>query len=263
MKTKLFFLVSLLIIVFMAAGCGDVIEFFFPFMQDSEEKEIEERERLMSSDADNDGLSYWQETQQYNTDPDDPDTDDDGMSDGDEVSAGRDPLIPDGDASETTTRGNAEEETEDREEPELPAGPVQPEENKYVSVECGFSFTLPEGWMIQSENFYETAGGSKAKQPMIIIVKSNDPQKTISINAPQAHCMQVDPYTTKNEPAGSQTMTVYTYLDATDNSEIGGCLTAEAPGKDINGNATTYRFVSQFKDQATYSAFKQIVGSFK
>jgi hypothetical protein len=44
-------------------------------------------------DSDNDGLRDWEESL-WGTDKDNPDTDGDGTSDGDEVARGRDPLIP-------------------------------------------------------------------------------------------------------------------------------------------------------------------------
>jgi len=45
-------------------------------------------------DIDNDGLGYDQEVNIYRTDPNNPDTDGDGYSDGDEVKNGYDPLKP-------------------------------------------------------------------------------------------------------------------------------------------------------------------------
>lgn len=49
-------------------------------------------------DSDGDGLADERETRQHRTDPRDPDTDDDGIRDGDEVELGYDPLNPDMDA---------------------------------------------------------------------------------------------------------------------------------------------------------------------
>lgn len=46
----------------------------------------------LNSDADHDGLKAWEEAL-YGTDPNNPDTDGDGTSDGDEVKAGRSPLV--------------------------------------------------------------------------------------------------------------------------------------------------------------------------
>ena len=47
-----------------------------------------------TADADADGLSNWQETYVWKTDPEDPDSDHDGFSDGQEVSFGFNPLDP-------------------------------------------------------------------------------------------------------------------------------------------------------------------------
>jgi len=55
-------------------------------------KKIDKKLKKHSADRDHDGLSDWEETHIYGTDPDDPDTDGDGVSDGDEVFLGRNPL---------------------------------------------------------------------------------------------------------------------------------------------------------------------------
>ena len=51
----------------------------------------------IATDSDNDGLSDSEESSIYNTDPDDPDTDDDELNDGAEVDLGTDPLVKDTD----------------------------------------------------------------------------------------------------------------------------------------------------------------------
>lgn len=50
-------------------------------------------EQTVLIDSDNDGLKDWEE-ELYKADPNNPDTDGDGTSDGDEVQEGRDPLVP-------------------------------------------------------------------------------------------------------------------------------------------------------------------------
>ncbi len=52
----------------------------------------------LNSDADRDGLTTAQEQTDYNTDPNNPDTDGDTLPDGQEVSLGTDPLLADSDA---------------------------------------------------------------------------------------------------------------------------------------------------------------------
>ena len=47
-----------------------------------------------TTDSDNDGLSDAEEVVEHGTDPHDPDTDNDGYADGEEVAAGTDPLDP-------------------------------------------------------------------------------------------------------------------------------------------------------------------------
>jgi len=47
---------------------------------------------LIESDIDGDGLQNWFETEIYNTDPNNADTDGGGEEDGEEVANGRDPL---------------------------------------------------------------------------------------------------------------------------------------------------------------------------
>ena len=48
-----------------------------------------------TSDVDRDGLTYEEETENYGTDPNNPDTDGDGIPDGAEVEGGSDPLVDD------------------------------------------------------------------------------------------------------------------------------------------------------------------------
>ncbi len=50
------------------------------------------QEKILSIDTDNDGLKDWEETV-WSTDPKNPDTDSDNTKDGDEIHAGRNPLI--------------------------------------------------------------------------------------------------------------------------------------------------------------------------
>ena len=56
----------------------------------------------LGQDPDRDGLSNAQEQQQYNTDPNNPDTDGDGLPDGQEIDRGTNPLLADSDADGVT-----------------------------------------------------------------------------------------------------------------------------------------------------------------
>lgn len=66
---------------------------------------------LAGDDKDNDGLTNTEE-EQYGTMPDNPDTDGDGYSDGQEISAGYDPLKPSTSDSSTDEKATTEENTE-------------------------------------------------------------------------------------------------------------------------------------------------------
>jgi hypothetical protein len=57
-----------------------------------QEEKINSEEELKSMDSDEDGLSDFEEINIYSTDPNNPDTDGDTYSDGDEVENGYDPL---------------------------------------------------------------------------------------------------------------------------------------------------------------------------
>ncbi len=62
-----------------------------------------------AQDSDGDGLFDYDEVTKYFTDPNDPDTDDGGINDGDEVLAGADPLDRRDDDSDKDTLVNADE----------------------------------------------------------------------------------------------------------------------------------------------------------
>ena len=59
------------------------------------DEEIQLLYQLENTDRDDDQLSDYEETYTYHTQPDHPDSDGDGVSDGQEVSAGTDPNQPD------------------------------------------------------------------------------------------------------------------------------------------------------------------------
>lgn len=57
-------------------------------------KDLRKYKKHSNKDSDGDGLTDWEETNVYGTDPHDPDTDDDGVDDGEEVFLGRNPNGP-------------------------------------------------------------------------------------------------------------------------------------------------------------------------
>jgi len=211
----------------------------------------EGEENLKQSDLDNDGLTHTEEIDVYHTDPANPDTDGDGMNDGDEVLAGRDPLVADDQ--------NGDEGLETDDEPDN-----LNQKNIYIDDPCKFSFNYPDGWKIQSADFYEYVDGSKALVPTIILGKVGDPNQLVSLNMRQAHCMFVEPYGKKTETAGTRTMTVYTYYSASDqNTVIGGCLEAEVEALDVNGKQASYLLVAQSIEPEVKAAFHEVLKTFQ
>ncbi|UJG41078.1 MAG: hypothetical protein K9W45_01130 [Candidatus Heimdallarchaeum aukensis] len=72
---------------------GNLNELIF-YQRNNAEIEMDSIDIFYSYDSDNDGLSDDSETLIYQTDPLDPDTDDDAYTDGDEIETGTDPLDP-------------------------------------------------------------------------------------------------------------------------------------------------------------------------
>ncbi len=64
--------------------------------------------------------------------------------------------------------------------------------NYYVSPSNGVSFIMPEGWWVISDNYYTTAGGSKADYPTIIINGPTEAgEETVAINQRQMQCQDI------------------------------------------------------------------------
>lgn len=68
---------------------------------------------LMNQDTDNDGLSDWEELTIYKTSPYLEDSDSDGINDKDEIDAGENPLCKKGDACDTGAKASDSEATEE------------------------------------------------------------------------------------------------------------------------------------------------------
>lgn len=228
------------------------------------------------SDTDHDGLDDYQEVRIYKTDPNNPDTDGDGMMDGPEVYAGRNPLVPDNPESGTGSRGGSEEEDttpqadQDSTPAETPAESRESSEapaltggHTYLNEACRFSFHYPDGWEIKSAEFYTMLDGTKADFPTVILARNEAPNDRIALNMRQSFCMTVEPYDKKTESAGARKVNVYTYYSADRKSKIGGCLEAEVEALNMKGKTMTYTFVSQSNDSVVLSAFKDVVKTFK
>lgn len=235
------------------------------------------------SDTDHDGLDDYQEVRIYKTDPNNPDTDGDGMMDGPEVYTGRNPLVPDNPELGTGSRGGSGEEdttpqadqgstppaktpalktpTESRESSETPALAGG---HTYLNEACRFSFYYPNGWEIQSAEFYTMLDGTKADFPTVILVRSGSSiNDKIVLNMRQSFCMTVEPYDKKTESAGARKVNIYTYYSADRKSKIGGCLEAEVEALNMKGKTMTYTFISQSNDSIVLSALKEVVQTFK
>lgn len=96
--------------------------------------------RTAALDTDGDGLSDERETNQHNTDPNDPDSDDDGLNDGVEVEGETDPRNPDSDG----------DELQDGREDANHDGTRQPDESdpRVADTDRG---GVPDGWEVQHE----------------------------------------------------------------------------------------------------------------
>lgn len=228
-------------------------------------------------DTDDDGLNDYQEVRIYKTDPNNPDTDGDGMMDGLEVYVGRNPLVPDNPEPGTGSRGGsgegdttpqadqdstppAEAPAESRESSEAPALAG----HTYLNEACRFYFHYPSGWEVKSAEFYTMLDGTKADFPTVILARSGSgANDDIALNTRQAFCMTVEPYDKKTESAGARKVNVYTYYSADRKTKIGGCLEAEVEALNMKGKTMTYTFVSQSNDSIVLSVFKEAVKTFK
>ena len=105
-------------------------------------EEYENQTIPTNPDSDNDGLSDGDEVNTYSTDPNDADSDDDDLSDGDEVASGTDPNVP---SRESDTD---EDGVTDYAELRLLTDPLDPDSTP-VAVNAyfaGFEAGLPPNW---------------------------------------------------------------------------------------------------------------------
>ncbi len=275
MKTKILYLVAVLLISFGLSGCfgEDVILYLFPFLETEEDRR--ERENAWQyEDNDEDGLTNVVEITTTQTDLNNPDTDGDGMNDGDEYEAGRDPLTPDNGQDDPATRGSGDDELGEPlpEEGDITAPqtpPVPPESNleTYTDQEVGFTFRYPVGWQIESATYNVGVDGERATYPTILIGELGDTQNNfIALNLGQAHCIAGEPYAKTNDYVGGlggRRYDIYYYWNADRTAKIGGCLYATFAAKDNAGKAQDYWLVVQSAEEEARAAFEEILSSFQ
>lgn len=275
MKTKILCFAAAALISLGLSGCfgEDVILYLFPFLETDEDRE--ERDNAWKyEDDDQDGLTNMEEIQQTLTDYNNPDTDGDGMNDGDEVAAGRDPLTSDNEQDEPATRGSGDDELGeplpeegDTITPQTPPAPEESDVKTYTDQEVGFTFRYPAEWQIESATYNVGVDGERATYPTILIGKIGDNQNNdIALNLRQAHCMEVDPYAKTNDYAGGlggKPYDIYYYFNPDRSKMIGGCLYATLEAKDNAGKSMDYWLVVQSADEQTRTAFEEILSSFR
>ena len=130
---------------------------------------------------------------------------------------------------------------------------------KYENKEVGFEFRYPTSWEIKENYFYETAGGSKAKFPTILLgsKNSNDENEYIRSNLRQADCSTFHQFTPEEEYINGNKVKTYA-VEAT-----GTCVEAEVKAKNKDGKEGPYIFLTYAQDKNTQNIFKQLINTFK
>jgi len=130
---------------------------------------------------------------------------------------------------------------------------------EYKEEDCQFSFRYPMSWEVESEEYYETAGGVKDKFPSIVLKDKSDDSTSeyISLNLRQTSCnlhtsvIPVEEYVNGN--------IVRTYTDPV----LGVCLEADVLASDNEGNEAIRTFVTFSQEEDVHTILKQIVETFE
>lgn len=131
---------------------------------------------------------------------------------------------------------------------------------KYENEECGFSFRYPLGWEIESEYYYETAGGERATRPTIHLreVSDEDTNEWITMNPRQSDCYYVTSPEITEEYVNGNKVTIYS-----NEAQGARCIETEVPVKDNSGRSTTSSWISMSSSEETQKIFKQIIETFE
>lgn len=130
---------------------------------------------------------------------------------------------------------------------------------EYENEECGFSFRYPISWEIESEYYYETAGGSEASSPTINLREFGDEETNewITINPRQSDCYYVLSPEIEEEYVNGNKVTSYT-----NDSQGAKCIEAEVSAKDRDGDSTTFYWISFSTSEEIQEIFKQMIDTF-
>lgn len=131
---------------------------------------------------------------------------------------------------------------------------------EYEKEDCGFSFRYPLGWEIESDYYYETAGGSVATLPTIHLREVDDEETNewITIYPRQSDCYYVESPEIEEEYINGSTVT--SYYNETQGAR---CIEADVSVKDKNGKSTSFEWISMSSSEETQEIFKQIVYTFE
>ncbi len=131
---------------------------------------------------------------------------------------------------------------------------------EHTNDECSFSFKYPLSWEINKNFYYETAAGEKAQIPTIHLKAEDnkDSNDWIRLNPRQSDCFFVTSPTITTEYINGNEITIYS------NESTGGhCIETEVEAKDINGNDTTYYWISFTDDEDIQNIFREIINTFE
>ena len=131
--------------------------------------------------------------------------------------------------------------------------------NEYKNKELGFEFRYPTTWEIKEEYFYETAAGSKAKFPTILLGEegSTETSDYINISLRQSDCSFFYQLTPEEEYVNGSKVKTFT------DQNLGTCIEASVKAKDKDGKTRTHTFMTASQDEDAQNIFKQLIDTFK